>query len=481
VKYDASGNVIWAKRAGGGSNAYGYGISTDADGNVLVTGSFAGSITFGTTTLNTNVFQNSDVFVAKYDASGNVLWAKSAGGNSIDTGSSISTDINGNVYVTGSFSSSSVTFGNITLTNAGNHDIFIVKYDASGNVLWAKSADGTSDDRGLAVSTDAGGNVYVTGYFNSSSITFGTATLTIGGAWSGANRDVFIVKYDASGNMLWARRAGGNGREEARSISTDAGGNVYVTGFFMSSSITFGTTTLNGGGGTVFIVKYAPNGDVLWAKAEGGTDVDLGYGISTDASGNVYVTGSFLSSSIIFGTTTLMNASISIDYSDIFIVKYAPNGDVLWAISAGSTYADEGYGIATDVNGDVYVTGSFASSSITFGNTTLTNAGGVGISSPDVFVAKLGSVITSISEGGTNNDLGFSISPNPATNQLTISTELGITNYNLRIMNTTGQLVYQSAINNQQSTIDVSSFATGTYFIQLVTEQGITTKKFVKR
>src|SRR5690606_8330373 len=113
----------------------GYGISTDANGNVLVTGFFGSpSITFGSTTLtNASSTGKDELFIVKYDPNGNVLWAKSAGGINGDWGNSISTDANGNVLLTGYFSSSSITFGSTTLTNAGSYDIFIAKYDSSGN------------------------------------------------------------------------------------------------------------------------------------------------------------------------------------------------------------------------------------------------------------------------------------------------------------------------------------------------------------
>src|SRR3989338_2819744 len=127
-------------------------------------------------------------------------WAKSAGGASWDLGYSVSTDASGNVYMTGRFNISTITFGTTTLTNAGDYDIFIVKYDAAGNVLWAKSAGGTSSDVGTCVSTDASGNVLMTGSFQSPAITFGTTTLT-----SVGYGDIFIVKFDATGNILWAK------------------------------------------------------------------------------------------------------------------------------------------------------------------------------------------------------------------------------------------------------------------------------------
>jgi len=185
-----SPNWAWARSAGGTSDDFGYSVSTDVNGNVLVTGTFgSSSLTFGTTVL-TNA-GGSDIFIVKYDAGGNLLWAKSAGGTSTDYGYSVSSDANGNVFVTGSFTSPTLTFGTTVLTNPGTYDIFIVKYDGSGNVLWAKSVGGTSNDYSFSVSSDANGNVFATGYFNSPSLAFGTTILTTMGGW-----DIFVAKLN---------------------------------------------------------------------------------------------------------------------------------------------------------------------------------------------------------------------------------------------------------------------------------------------
>jgi hypothetical protein len=196
--------------------------------------------------------------------------------------------------------------------------MFIVKYDTAGNVFWAHSEGGIYSEFSEGVAADAAGNVLVTGFFESPSITFGITVLTNAG--SGVSPDLFVVKYDGAGNVLWANSAGGTGDDAGRSIATDATGNVLVTGFFISPSITFGTTPLTTTGGfDIFIVKYAPAGNVLWANSAGGTEDDRGRGVATDAGGNVLVTGEFYSPSITFGTTVLTNA-IAGDY-DMFIAK----------------------------------------------------------------------------------------------------------------------------------------------------------------
>ena len=169
-----------------------------------------------------------------YGQSPTYLWAKRAGGTDTDKGSSVATDANGNILVTGVFYSSSITFGTTTLTNAGGSNMYIAKYDAGGNVLWAKSAGGTDSNGGYSIATDANGNIFVTGEFRNSSITFGTTTLTNAGYY-----DIFIVKYDVGGNVLWAKSTGGTDWDEGRSVASDANGNILVTGIFVSPSITF--------------------------------------------------------------------------------------------------------------------------------------------------------------------------------------------------------------------------------------------------
>jgi len=341
-----------------------------------------------------------------------LLWAHNAEGTSL--GQSTCTDADGNVYVTGSFDSDSITFGTTILINANTNssdDIFIVKYDPQGNVLWAKSAGGTYYEAGYGVTTDASGNVIVTGYFNSASIIFGTTTLT----HNGTGYDIFIAKYDASGNVLWANSAGGTNNDAGQSISADADGNIYITGYFKSATITFGTTVLtNAGSGYVdiFTAKYDASGNIVWANSAGGTYDDYGESIAADAYGNVYITGYFKSNSLIVGDTTLTN--VGNQQADILIVKYDTNGTMLWAKRHGSGNIDDmGYDIATDVAGNVLVTGYFGSIICYFDTITIENyyVQNLGLY-PDIFTTKLdpsGHVIWAKSAGGGLMEFGYGI------------------------------------------------------------------------
>ncbi|MBI3500342.1 MAG: T9SS type A sorting domain-containing protein [Bacteroidetes bacterium] len=475
VKYAPNGNVLWAKSAGGTNNDEGLSCSTDASGNIIATGYFgSSSITFGTTTLiNDTTSGVPDMFIVKYDSSGNVLWAKSAGGTSDDEGLGCSTDASGNIIVTGRFLSSSMTLGTTVLTSTGNGDMFIVKYDSSGNVLWAKSGPGPDQSAGVSCSTDANGNIIATGYFFGSIITFGVITL-INSNYK--TDDMFIVKYDSSGNVLWAKRSGGMATEMGLSCSTDASGNIFAAGYFQSQADTFGTTILTNSGypyKDIFLVKYDSSGNVLWAKSAAGTDDDEGLGCSTDANGNIIATGFFYSSTITFGTTTLINGTLS-GYDDMFIVKYDSSGNVLWAKSAGWTGNDESYSCSIDTSGNIFATGYFQSSSLTFGTTTLTNAG-----NGDMFIVKLGSV-AGIEENNFSNDMN--IYPNPSTGIFSVS-GLRSAVSSLDIYNVMGEKIYSSTVNSKLETVNLSAApkvqASGIYFLRIGTSEGIISKKII--
>ena len=206
-------DLVWAKRAGGTTSDSGRGIAVDGSGNSYVTGEFFGAATFGPGETNATTLTSAggdDIFVAKYDASGDLVWAKRAGGISVfgDFGKDIAVDGAGNSYVTGTFNDSA-TFGPgetnaTTLTSAVFDDIFVAKYDATGDLVWAKRAGGTSlfGDSGLGIAVDGAGNSYVTGFFRDST-TFGPGETNATTLTSAGSADIFVAKYDASGDLVW--------------------------------------------------------------------------------------------------------------------------------------------------------------------------------------------------------------------------------------------------------------------------------------
>jgi hypothetical protein len=469
VKYDANGNVLWAKRAGGAGGDRGTGITTDASGNVYVTGyygslSTASSITFGTTVLSTTG-SGWDMFIAKYDAAGNVLWAKDAGiGIGNDEGHSISTDASGNVYVGGFFSSDSISFGATTLVCVGNIDVFTAKYDAMGNVIWAKGAGSVGQDNITSINTDASGNTFVTGYYGYSSnniatsITFGATTLMNLDTTS-THTDIFIVKYDASGNVVWAQGAGGTTGVYGYGITSDITGNIYVTGIF-TSSVIFGNTTLtniNSSYADMFLVKLNAAGNVTWAKREGGIFGEEAYGIATDASGKVYVTGSYQGPSITFGNDTLTNSDSTGARKDLYVVKYDASGNLEWATSAAYKGYDWGTSISIDPVGNVYIGGSYQLNfgppfytEMAFGTDTIINAGGNG----DMFIAKLGTNLVGIEENIEDREVN--IYPNPSSGIFTFSIYINT----VEVFNMLGELVLSQSNSN---IINLQGYPKGVY------------------
>jgi PKD repeat protein len=245
--------VIWAKSAGGQGYDFLTSVAVGDTGNIYLTGYFGSdTLIFGADSL-INAGWN-DIFLAKYDTNGNVLWAQSAGGTGNDRATSVASDTLGNTCLTGCFYNSTLIFGSYTLTNAGQIDIFLAKYNANGNVNWAKSEGGLSDDYAHFNTMDASGNIYMAGGFESPNINFGSNTLTNVGFGTGG--DIFLTKYSTSGNVLWAKSAGGTDDDYAGSVALDSSGNIFLTGGFESSNFTFGVDTLTSAGYyDIFIAK----------------------------------------------------------------------------------------------------------------------------------------------------------------------------------------------------------------------------------
>jgi hypothetical protein len=299
-KLDAAGDFVWAKNMGGSNTDYGYAITTDPDGNVYSTGYFQGTADFdpGAATFDLISEGSRDIYVAKLDAAGDFVWAKSIGGSGFDNGNSISVDELGNVLITGGFQDT-VDFdpgaGIVELYSKGLFDVFIAKLDGSGNFEWAKSIGGLETDLGTGLCTDAEGNVYTTGYFNGT-VDFDPG-LPIVNLVSGGSRDIFVSKLDPSGNFVWAKRQGGTGDNRGFAIAIDSLDNIYTTGMFENSAdfdpgiSAFNLTSI--GNNDVFISKLNTAGAFLWAIQMGGSDDDEGNSITIDATGNIYTTGVF--------------------------------------------------------------------------------------------------------------------------------------------------------------------------------------------
>jgi hypothetical protein len=409
IQYDSSGTLQWARRIGGSGNEFVDGrVKTDSNGNIVVAGFYRSSpLTIyeidGTTVFTTldNSGGFSDAYIIKYNSSGIPQWARRVSGSLGENLSGLDIDSSGNIIVTGTFSSNPVSiYGSsasfTTLSNAGNDDCLIVKYDSSGTPLWARRIGGITADQGQGVVTDSSGNIIVGGLYGSDPLSIYGSSASFTTLSNAGGNDSFIVKYDSSGTPLWARRIGGSDSDQLRSITADSSGNIIVLGNFSSnpmavfgSSASF-TTLSNVGSFDVFIVKYDSSGTPLWARLIGSSGFESARVITTDSSGNIIVSGNYPSNLSIYGSsasfTTLSNAG----GNDGFIVKYDSSGTPLWARQIGGSASDTITGIATDSSGNIIVTGSFSSNTLTFygssGSITLTAIGG-----GDTFIVKYNS------------------------------------------------------------------------------------------
>jgi hypothetical protein len=323
VKYDASGVRQWTRQLGTAAEDVGLSVATDAGGNVYVAGYTAGALD-GQTSAG-----GSDLFVVKYDASGVRQWTRQLGTAAEDYGSGVATDASGNVYVTGS------TEGALDgQTSAGGYDLFVVKYDASGVRQWTRQLGTAAWDAGYDVATDAGGNVYVAGYTEGA----------LDGQTSAGGLDLIVVKYDSSGVRQWTRQLGTATEDVGVSVATDAGGNVYVGGYT--------TGALDGqtwaGSNDIVVVKYDASGVRQWTRQLGTTTGETGRHVATDAGGNVYVTGR---------TVAALDGQTWAGGGDSFVVKYDASGVRQWTRQFGTAADDYGNGVAIDAGGNVYVAG----------------------------------------------------------------------------------------------------------------------------
>jgi hypothetical protein len=241
IKYDSNGNLHWTRQLGTASTDSGWGIATDNSRNIYVCGSTTGIMG------DTQYGQN-DLYLVKYNSRGVLLWTRQMGSNQHDvvkSGCRVAADNSGNVYIT------SATLGSIDgQTNAGSGDMYLMKYDSGGNYKWTRQVGGIEGDFGENIAVDASGNIYVTGESYSN---------PYDGQSNAGYNDMFLSRYDSSGNRQWTRMLGGTGEDFGQGVAVDTNGNIYVAG--TTSSPAFDGIPIIGDECDAFLVKYDSSGN----------------------------------------------------------------------------------------------------------------------------------------------------------------------------------------------------------------------------
>lgn len=327
LKLNSAGDFIWAKKLDGSGYGYPSSISVDRLGNVFTTGYFNGTLDFDPDVASYNQTGANDIYISKLDTYGDFVWARIFGSSSDDRGFSVVTDSSGNSFTTGYFRNS-VDFdpgtGSSIVTPLAGMDIFLLKLDADGNFGWVKQIGSYGDDAAHGLVIDNSGNLILTGYF-SASTDFdpgqGVHNLSCQGI-----KDVFVVRLDKNGDFRWAKSFGGTSQDWGNSVTVDASGNIYSTGWC------FGNVDFDPGadvqsfncGGSYYLSVLDTSGNYIGATIAYGPGQSAGTSIAVSEKGNIYSTGYFENSQI-FGTTAL-SALNSQGSWDFFIVSHSLKG-----------------------------------------------------------------------------------------------------------------------------------------------------------
>ena len=367
VKYDVSGDVVWKKNFGGGSNDRFNGVAATSDGGFIAVGYSAAASFFSGDWTGVAGRGGEDAIIVKYDVSGDVVWKKNFGGSSNDRFNSVLATSNSGFIAVG-YSTSFASGDWPDVIGRGGEDAIIVKCDASGDVVWKKNFGGSGEDRFNGVAATSDGGFFAVGYSRGAS--FGS------GDWTDVARrgmtDAIIVKYDVSGDVVWKKNFGGSGSNYFDGVVLASDGGLVAVG----DSSKVGDVDLTGltGYGSIdaIIVKYDASGDVVWKKNFGGNN--------TDDFSSVAVSGdSFIAACASVGG---FNSGDLIGLTghgglDAIIVKYDASGDVVWKKNFGGSGDDRFNGISVLPNGSIVAVGNSVAASFGTGDLTgLTGQGG---------------------------------------------------------------------------------------------------------
>lgn len=337
-------------------------------------------------------------------------WGYALGGTGNETGKLIDTDSDGNVILINDFTAdydADPGLGETTLTNAGNNDVAISKFDSDGNLIWAKSIGGPDADVAYGLDVANNGDIYIAGGFN------GTADFDPGtgveNRTSAGAADIFLLKLDANGDFQWVYTNGSSLGEVGKGVEIDNNGDVYLTGFFRQTvdfDLGTGTEELTSmGSADVFVLKLDSNGNFISVYQVGGLNDEDPFDLAIDAANNVYVTGYF-QGTVEFDPGTGSTELTSAAGNDLFVLKINASNDFEWAKRVGGSGNDQGTSIVIDNNNDIVI-GGYYFGTVDFNPDPVDTDMKTSQGSDDLLIIKLdssGDYIFGVSAGGVNID-----------------------------------------------------------------------------
>lgn len=528
LKLDASGALLWAKPILSNANAQGKGLVAGDDGYLYLTGYFQGIADFdgGTGTASLTAGSTPAAFIAKWTLAGNYVWAKTTQGSTGGTaqGEKITLHpLTGELYLMGTFTGT-VDFdpgpGTSNETSNGASDIFVLRMDTSAALVWSRRMGGNSLDMPLGIAVDTTGAAYTTGVFGNLNSDFDPGPAIELLPFAGGNRDIFVSKLKGNGDYAWARSIGSPGIENGRSIAVDKNLNVYTTGFFQGApDFNTGTSSpqikTSAGGNDIYLHKfyqflcvpttsiinaigcetYTLNGQTYTASGVYTQTLVNSIGCDSLLTIELTITSPFVDTlfqnacdSFVFNDVTYYQSGtytqsyISIANCDsirtLVLNMNAVNtqvnraGNTLTANATGALYQ------WINCNGNVPVPG--ATNSVF--NPTQNGAYAVIITQNNCTDTSYCFAVTGITDLQTLNELTTAvIYPNPNHGQLSVMVPRPLKDAEIRIVNVLGQtLLHRRQLVGTAITIDMTSYASGVYFLELTEAGAMATFKLIK-
>jgi len=398
--YAAMPTVEWVAAGGGGKNDKTRAVTFDREGNVFLAGEATDDGTFGE--LKRPGLGGMDFFLAKVSKEGSFLWVRSLGGSLVDRGYGVITDAAGNAYVTGHYQSTDAQANGQTLPNAGDYDVFVAKYSPTGELLWIRTAGGEGYDYGHGIALDNKGDVVVTGAV-AGEAKFGDTVVNA----ASTTRPIFCAKYSPAGELQWVKTTSGKFSGSGHGVGVDAQDAIYIGGSGGGVGAMGSLPLENAKGQAAVVIKLTSTGEAVWASSVSGTPSAGFHEIAVDAAGRVWGAGMFKGS---LNLPTVPVSSSGDKDSDGFLAHFSSDGQLQWARSVQGPATDYCLGVTTDGSGRCLVTGEF-SATATFAGQTLTSQGAT-----DIFTAALddkGNLEWLLPSGGAKGDNAYTMAWHP--------------------------------------------------------------------